>query len=522
MAAEAIPRFCILGGGVSGLASAFFLQRSLPHARVTVVEASQRLGGLMQSTRGPHGEVREQGFHSSILVNKNGREALGLLKLLKMEEDVVSANIEASARRHLFHFGRVQLIPGPQHILRYCPTLMLEPLWPRGRAEDESVHGFIARRSSRAVADRLADPICRGQLAGDARNLSARTCFPRLWYNERRFGSVFLGAALSTMLAYNRRSWLSLDLLDPLLQRIATGGRSYTLRQGLGSLAEALEAKLLHPSPGTRPAEILRGISVEKLQAVQAGPPRGASLSLSNGESLDADCVLAALPPAQLAELLQRSGMDIPDAGPEAGSLCTLLKSVVHKSVAVANVSFGEDVLKARGFRGAGYFVGSLENQGPVLSMSWDSQLFPELSAEAEKGKKTQLTVHLDASGSEGFNSDESAIAEAALLAVREHLGVKEDPLELTSTLWEKAVPQYEVGHHRLLAAVNTARLRHLPWLQVVGPGFHGIRSVADEIVDARELTDSLAHRFARFPGLVENETEEDALRRCGGGFAAA
>jgi len=60
-------------------------------------------------------------------------------------------------------------------------------------------------------------------------------------------------------------------------------------------------------------------------------------------------------------------------------------------------------------------------------------------------------------------------------------------------------------------------RRRHLPWLQVSGPGYFGTRNVADEIVDARELTDSLARRFARFPGLVENELDEDSLRRMDG-----
>lgn len=142
-------------------------------------------------------QVLEQGFHNSILVNKNGREALGLLKLLKLEDQVLSANIEASARRHIFH-GRVQLVPGPQHVLLHGPALLAEPLWPRSKKlDDESVFAFVTRRASKMLATYLADPICRGQLAGDAKELSVRTCFPRLWHNEQRFGSVFLGVCSS-------------------------------------------------------------------------------------------------------------------------------------------------------------------------------------------------------------------------------------------------------------------------------------------------------------------------------------
>lgn len=142
---------------------------------------------------GAKSQIFEDGFHSSILVNKNGREALGLIKLLKLEDEVIGANIEASARRHLLHRGRVRLVPGPHHVLLYGPALMAEPLWPRSKDADESVYDFVARRASKTLAKNLADPICRGQLAGDAKELSVRTCFPRLWHNERRFGSVFLG-----------------------------------------------------------------------------------------------------------------------------------------------------------------------------------------------------------------------------------------------------------------------------------------------------------------------------------------
>eukprot|EP00931_Biecheleriopsis_adriatica_P057485 TRINITY_DN34105_c0_g1_i1.p1 TRINITY_DN34105_c0_g1~~TRINITY_DN34105_c0_g1_i1.p1 ORF type:complete len:525 (+),score=101.15 TRINITY_DN34105_c0_g1_i1:29-1576(+) len=512
MAAEVLPRFCVLGGGVSGLTSAFLLQRSFPHAHVVLVEASQRLGGLVKSTRGAKRQLLEQGFHSSVLVDKNGREALGLAKLLKLEEDVVGANIEASARRHLFHHGRVQLVPRAHHILQHGPALMAEPLWPRGKQDDESVHSFISRRASRSIADRLADPICRGQLAGDAKTLSVRTCFPRLWFNEQRFGSVFMGAALSTILAYQRRSWLSLELLDPLLQRVATGGRCYSFRQGMSSLVEALEERLLQPPPGTRPAEIL-------LQASGTSEREAATVQLSDGRSLEADVVLAAIPPPALAKLLERSCLDVaadsPDAGEET-SICKLLNSVKHESVAVVNVSFEEDVLKERRLRGAGYFVGSLEDQGPLLGMSWDSQLFPD-HARSGGSVGTQLSVYLQHADHQGSGED-SAVA-AARDAVRRHLGVEAEPSELAATLWHEAVPQYAVGHHSLMQAVNAARLRQLPWLQVAGPGYYGTRSVADEIIDARELVDSLSHRFARFPGLVENETDEDVLSRLHGGF---
>jgi len=175
-------------------------------------------------------------------------------------------------------------------------------------------------------------------------------------------------------------------------------------------------------------------------------------------------------------------------------------------------MAFDSDVLRGR-FRGAGYFAGSREQQEkPILGMSWDSQLFPE--QDPQPGA-TRLTAYV--AGQE----DSRAAEEAALAAVRVQLGVDATPQEVLTSLWPKAVPQYAVGHHQRLVAINAARRRHLPWLQLAGGGYFGTRSAADDIVDARKLADGLARRFARFPGLVENEMSEELAQRYGGGFDA-
>eukprot|EP00971_Amphidinium_carterae_P018180 358575-Amphidinium_carterae.1 len=66
---------------------------------------------------------------------------------------------------------------------------------------------------------------------------------------------------------------------------------------------------------------------------------------------------------------------------------------------------------------------------------------------------------------------------------------------------------------------LNATRLRHMPWLQFVGAGYFGPRSLADEVIDARELSDVLSRRYARYPDLVENEVDEDVHRRLCDGF---
>jgi len=43
----------ILGGGITGLASAYYLTKELPNAKITIYEASDRLGGWLSSKRVP-------------------------------------------------------------------------------------------------------------------------------------------------------------------------------------------------------------------------------------------------------------------------------------------------------------------------------------------------------------------------------------------------------------------------------------------------------------------------------------
>lgn len=62
--AREVKDVAILGGGITGLASAFYLSKQLPEARITILEGSSRLGGWLHSQRvdvGNGNVVFEQG-----------------------------------------------------------------------------------------------------------------------------------------------------------------------------------------------------------------------------------------------------------------------------------------------------------------------------------------------------------------------------------------------------------------------------------------------------------------------------
>ncbi|CAJ1363990.1 unnamed protein product [Effrenium voratum] len=85
------------------------------------------------------------------------------------------------------------------------------------------------------------------------------------------------------------------------------GPGSYSFRDGMSSLLRTLEEQLLIPGPGTVPAEIRRNSAAERLEA--PGDAR-ARVWLRDGSCVEADCVIAAVPPADLSQVLRQSGFE--------------------------------------------------------------------------------------------------------------------------------------------------------------------------------------------------------------------
>ena len=72
----------VLGGGITGLASAYFLSKDLPNAKITLYEASSRLGGWLHSRSvdiGSGNVIFEQGPRNLRPTIPNGLVTLNLV-----------------------------------------------------------------------------------------------------------------------------------------------------------------------------------------------------------------------------------------------------------------------------------------------------------------------------------------------------------------------------------------------------------------------------------------------------------
>ena len=201
----------VLGGGITGLTSAFTLSRSLPQDayRIVLIESQSRLGGHVHSNREPStSALYEWGPRSIRPVGYRGLRTIELLHQLSLQDRMVLVpRSSASAQnRFLYHDGQLLRLPSSfwsaiQATVRQ-PTLRrifaeVRNEWRIPRSEhlgtaagDESVHAFFNRRFGPCLADTMASALMHGIYAGDSRELSIKAVMPSLVLTEQMHGSL--------------------------------------------------------------------------------------------------------------------------------------------------------------------------------------------------------------------------------------------------------------------------------------------------------------------------------------------
>jgi protoporphyrinogen/coproporphyrinogen III oxidase len=472
--AAARPRVVIVGGGITGLATAYALTRDGTGCEPIVLEAEGRLGGNIR-TVAEHGYVMDTG-PDSFLVTKP--EALELCRQLGLERRLIETR--AAARRVYFvHRGRLEEMPAgmalgiPTRIepLLSSPLLsrpgkvrmLSEPLVPAGgRAHDESIHEFFARRFGEEAAARLAAPLLGGVYAGDTRALSMRATFPQMVQLEARHRSLVRGlfAAQAEQTGVTFWQWLrrTPEAHPPSPFR--------TLDGGLGVLVEELAARL-HPggvrqrTPVTRLARGPGGWRVE-----------------TPGGALEADVVVLAIPARCAADL-------VPDA--EAAALLGAVPFV-----STATVFFGFDQRAVERSLDAVGFVAP-EGEAALLAATWVSSKWPGRAPEGKVLMRAFIGGARD--GTRAETASDAELSELALSELRRLMGRLDTPELCRVFRYPSASAQPVVGHLDRMTRL-AERLAGLPGLHVAGSGYDGI-GIPDCIRQAnaiaREISSSLA-----------------------------
>jgi oxygen-dependent protoporphyrinogen oxidase len=452
----------IVGGGIAGLAAAFFL-REAP-VSVTVLEGSPRLGGKLAVSQ-VAGIAVDEGAEALLARRPEGTgliRAAGLAGQL-VDPGTTAAGIWSRERMRPLPRRQVMGVPADLDDLARCRLLSAAgmararedprlPATPRG--DDVDVASYVAARFGGELVDRLVDPLLGGVYAGRSEDLSFEATLPALAAESRRHASLTEAAA--ALIPPSPPS------APPSPSRPAADGASAaaeatvftTLAGGLGTLPAAVAA--------ASGAEVQTGVMVREL----ARTPDGWRLTAGSAHAparLDADAVVLAVPAQPAARLL--AGL------PGAASARAALAGIAYASMAVITLAYPAERFP-RPLEGSGYLVPAVDGR-PVKAVTFSSVKWPHLRPAA--AAPVVVRCSLGRIGEERLlqrdDADLAALAAADLAAAT---GVRGAPADIRVTRWGGALPQYTVGHLGRVARIRAAVSRE-PGLAVCGAAYDGI-----------------------------------------------
>jgi len=458
----------VIGGGVSGLAAALGIKRSLPDVRVTVLEGEAEPGGCARSDR-RDGYVIDRGPNGFLT---NTHETHELAREIGLADELTPAT-DAAQKRLLWFDGALREAPtGPAAFLAsemLSPLgkarVALEPFVGRAPAgSDETVFDFAARRLGREFADAFVAPLVLGIAAGDARAISLRAQFPRLARLEDEYGGLLRG-----MLA--RRREARREPTRTVGGPAGPGGRLTTFRGGgVERLIEALRDEL--------GAIVRTSATVTALSRESHAAPW--TIGLQDGSTFEADRVILATPSFVTARLLEAV----------APSAAADLNAIPYAGVRVLGLGY-DRIDVPHPLDGFGFLV-PRGHGVRILGCLWTSTLFPWQAPEG----KVLLRIIAGGTVDPGFTnlSDDDALR-VARADLERTMGIVAEPEMIHHVRWENAIPQYPPGHQNRVARIMH-EIAATPGLHLTGAAYHGTGlndCVGDAARVAREVADALA-----------------------------
>jgi len=451
-------RTAIIGAGIGGLSTAFYLQRASPETEIHIFEAGEKVGGTMRTDTingflfeaGGNGFLTNKPF-SIDLVRDSGAEHLLL------------PSSDLARKRYIFtdRLHRLPESPGPfiaTSLISWSAKLRLaaEVLIPRRKTEgEETLQAFGYRRVGQEFTDVFLDAMTAGIYATTPDRVSVNAAFPLVVQLEREYGGLFRG-----MIARRKK-------------QAGPGGILMSFKGGVVSFLEHLR--------NTIPATWHLSTPVTKV--VREGTSYAVTYT-SEGESHTEtfDSIV-------LATQAHAAARIIADMAP---ALAQKLAAIEYSPVAVVGFGWHELDHPLDGFG----LLTTTKARLPVLGVLWDSSIFPDRVPPGGKSVRIMIGGQRNP---ELVDQDEAGLIATALEGLRITTGIDKPPDVRFVQRWDRGIPSYRVGH---IPAVDQifSDLQSFPGLKLGGNAYRGIamndcvrngRQIAEELVASTRATDS-------------------------------
>jgi len=462
---NAQPHVVIVGGGISGLAAAFFLRDEA--VRVTVLEGSPRLGGKL-SVSEIGGIAVDEGAEALLVTRPEG---IALIAEAGLGDQRAAPGPTSSA---IWTLGALRPLPRRQFM--GVPSDMTElaksgvlsdegvarasqdlELPTTARDGDVPVAEYVGARLGEEVVDRLVDPLLGGVYAGRSAELSFDATLPALAAASRKHRSLAAAAR---------------SLLPPPAPASASPSQVAGTRSG-GSVFTTLAGGL-----GMLPAYLAKvsGAEVRTATIVRELAPAASGWRLTVGsaaapEQLAADAVILAIPARSAGRLLA----DVPGVS----AAVTAFGEIGYASMAIVTLAYPQSAFPGPGLAAlgwSGYLVPAVDGRA-VKATTFSTVKWPHLTDATAPASEPLEIVRCSVGriGEEALlqrADDELAGLAAAELA--EATGVRGAPDAIRVTRWGGALPQYTVGHLDRVATIR-ATVAAQPGLAVCGAAYDGV-----------------------------------------------
>lgn len=406
-------RISIVGGGISGLSAAFWISKIAKKLKKEVLidlyEKESCFGGSIYTAvkEGFHIESGPNGFLSS------KPHTLALFNEASLGDNVIRSN-DLSRKRYIYRAGKLRKVPEkPLEFLKSDlitmkgkMRILSEFLVPQLKTDiDETIAAFAERRLGKEARDYLISPMVSGIFAGDTAKMSLKSSFPVIYELEKNYGGLFKGLIKKK----NKKGGPS-----------GPSGVLMSYKNGMYFGVKDLASKCLDVTFHLNETVL----DIDKVDNTF-------SLTTSKG-SKSYDRVVLTLPAYGGSKIVEK-------LNPE---LSNLLDEIAYAPACVVGLGFKSgDILD--NLDGFGFLVPAVEKR-QILGILFSSSIFPE---RAPAGYKLIRIILGGDSNRWILDKEIKNLIDIAFDEAKVILKIKGSPVVTEAFMYEKAIPQYYVGH---------------------------------------------------------------------------
>jgi len=443
-------KIVIIGGGISGLATAYSLEeraeREGKSVAITLLEKKNQIGGNILTER--VGDFLIEGGPDCFLSEKPW--AIQLCEKLGIADRLLCTNDEYR-KTYIYWKGRLRELPEGIMLMiptRFIPLLKsnlfslagkfrmgMELFIPKRKSGgDESLSEFVRRRLGQEIVERVAEPLVAGVHAENPDTMSIKSRFPRFVQMEEEYGSLIKG------MLTKRRRMLNSENGKPKWTMFMT------LKNGLDELPLTIVKAL-------KMTTIITNKEVSEINKVS-----GYKIYLKNGDTIDADVVIFATPSYETGRLLRVLNSSISDQ----------LITIPYVSTATISLAYKKDSI-SHPMNGFGFLVPRVENRR-IMGASWVSRKFSYRTPD----DSILIRCFIGGSRNEELVSlDDKDMLKMIKEELKDIMGISAEPILTRIYRWEKAMPQYTIGHDERVSRIEESILKY-PDIFVTGSAYRG------------------------------------------------